>query len=130
MKLVPIFFPFDNELGYIKAVVQEEHLDFFEPLGQFYFATQEIPDPATDVVKDTKSPAIVVEVNPDKGYGQPGSLEWYENNILVFETIPEVVAYAKSITGKEVYPGGKLAEVKQRALTTIKEHIENDSQSQ
>lgn len=59
MKLVPIYFPFENDLGFIKAIVYDTDLEFFEPLGTFYRSSEDIP---VDTGLEDENVNIVVEV--------------------------------------------------------------------
>lgn len=63
-------------------------------------------------------------MNPDKGFGIPGSLQWHTLHINECATVKELNEYIKSVTGKPLVTKDELIE---KAKLMIAEHVNDKS---
>lgn len=61
-------------------------------------------------------------LNPDKGFGRPGSLQWHTLHLQQCATVKELNEYVKSVTGKPLMTRDKLI---QMAIDQIVEAKQN-----
>lgn len=134
MNVKPVYFPYPNDLGYIKVFIAPEHLDFLEPLGQCYSNRQEMPEPEElpqeqvvfEIHPKADEQPIEIASTPDQGFGTTNSLQFHSNCIAEKETVEEVNKYLYSVIFEEVVPAGTLNAVKNRALRKLREHFGHD----
>jgi len=143
-RLKAVYFPGKGtRLGYRKAMVYEDEVQFFLDLGAL--PTQEdalnaSADPVgADVVGSSSEESFDFmeegdedeEVDGDKGTGKPGSLQWHEAKIRELRYKTGIMGYAKQVTGKTLRFDGKtkVSELKAQALALIKEGLANDDDS-
>lgn len=121
MKLVPVFFegPSGTGLPYRKAMVYEEDLEFFIGKG----ASRELDDVniAEIVIEPTVDKAEKTG-NPDKGWGEPGTLEWATNSVNAMESSKEIGDFVVKVTGKKIDTEKSVPIARGIAKTMLKEH--------
>jgi hypothetical protein len=64
-----------------------------------------------------------MSLNPNKGFGRPGSLRWHELHVEQCVSVEELSDYLKAVTGK----GFSLEKLKAVALSGIKEFLDDKS---
>lgn len=110
MALITVFFP-----GPRKAIIDENHKDYFLELGAV--ETQAAAEP------EKKPP----ELDPDKGFGRPGSLRWHTLKINELETNGAIYKYCREVTGKGFgVRNFDVDQCKEIAIERIKEHLSDD----
>lgn len=89
--LITVFFNNPcGDLPYSKAIIDQDALDFFMGLG----ATRE-PDTEDPPDKDELDdpPDFEPDIEPDMGFGEPGSMQWHENQLAAMNTKKDVIEY-------------------------------------
>jgi len=118
----------DSPFPYRKARVDVRELDFFYDLGavddQLAFTNQAEepappPEPPKEPEPDPNAP------KGDKGWGRPGTLEFYEHQIADFTSKDDLITFVFEVTGRRVVNRGGLEDVQRNALKRIKEHLDN-----
>ncbi len=99
-----------DESGYCKATIRSRNLDFM--LEQGWSRTVDWLEPEAEAFE----PATT---DPDKGDGEPGSMEWHQNAIASLEDKDSVVEYVTGVCGETVSKHGNLDTVKAKALEAI-----------
>ena len=64
------------------------------------------------------------KVDPNKGYGRPGSLQWHELHIEGCATVKDLNDYIKDVTGKPLITRDELLK---KAKEAIVEHLNDQS---
>ena len=122
MRLKALYFPGKSDTGlpYRKALVYIEDVPYFADLG----GTTEQPIEQSEEEEEEET------VNPDKGFGAPGSLKWHFAHINTFETPEDVFTYVASVVGhkvdKEINIKQPFKRVQLKAAQLIKEFLNND----
>jgi len=130
MRLKAVYFDVPSETGlpYTKAMVYVQDVPYFKEMG----ATERpVEKPEEIYVGEQEEDDAYATVDGDKGTGKPGSIEWHEASLREIRTKKEVVSYVEKATGFE-YDFDlkeKLQVLKEEALQTIKEYLENDNES-
>jgi len=125
-----VYFPpgEDSPFPYRKAHIQEQDLEFFLDLGasedQLAYSSKAV---AKDEDGGEEEPYIPEHAgDPDKGFGEPGSVQFHENTIMDFLDKQEIVDYTHKVTGRKIVKRGGLADVQRNAMKRIKEFLDND----
>lgn len=134
--LITIYFVTpENDVA--KCIIPKEHVDFFSSMGCLMTEAEAkaeasgetlIPDP-TETEVTVGPPEIelpeTLDLNPDKGFGEPGTLDFHAHNILGASSKKEVVDYVKEATSHDMSSEGSLNEVKTRAVNFIEGWLTN-----
>ena len=116
-QLTTVFYPSDNEYGYLKATVRIS--DLSELLAMGWKMTQaEIHGEKAEAEKAEKLAAREYAPDPEKGDGAPGSREWHMNALAGLEDKDEIAAYAERC-GHSIDKRGSVETVRQKALDAI-----------
>jgi hypothetical protein len=129
MPLTTVFFPRPNtNLGYAKAIVDVNAVDFFIDMGFHHtpetFLKPEIPKPDFEKVEDQPKPHPVSAKNPDAGWGPPGSMEFHTQTVMGAETMDEIVNYTFEVTGRRIAKRGEMEDVQRNALKRLREYTD------
>lgn len=115
MPLITVFFPGKAPGTFRRAIIQEDDLQYFKQLG-----AESRPE---DVTKLEPPDDSVEEDPPDpeRGWGEFGSVEWHQNQIRAMESRGEIADYIKRLTGVKMKTKGiTLKKIKRNALTNIR----------
>lgn len=135
-----------------KAIVDEMFVDYFVGMGAMR-TEREAKDKAIAALKAPKPKPVqkpkpisdrkkeVVEDPPkqpkkakskgDKGTGLPGSIEWHEAKLMELKDFDAITKYTRDVTGNIPRKTGRstVASFRRTALSMIRKHIKNGSQS-
>lgn len=106
MALITVYFP-----GPRKAIIDETHKDYFLNLGAV--ETQAAAKP------DEPEP----DLNPDKGFGHPGSIKWHMLHLNGLKSKYAIWKYCREVTGKSVDRRKDIDGHMKQATELIREHI-------
>ena len=125
MGLKPVYFKESSGTGlpYIKAIVYEEDIPFFIGKGAIENQPKEIQKESEDISKT---------INPDKGPGVPGSLDWHKSQLLARNTKESIFEYAQAALGNDISSlvdsGISIKATRLAVYRLIKESIANGDQ--
>ena len=119
-----VCWPFDNDLGYIKAFVSKLHAEKMIKNGAGILAGIPEPgkEPVPEPVEEIPESEPVEEFDDDAEPEDDKAIvteKTHEETINDFSTNREVVQYVFDVTGAEINHRGKLEYVKKNALEAI-----------
>lgn len=120
MPLTTVFFPGPSKAGfnYRKAIVESVDVEYF--IGKGAALTPENNNIADIIIE----PTVDETKQPDKGWGEPGSLEWALQYVNSLSEAKDIRKYTFEITGKNIDPEKSTAITRGIAKTLIKEHFD------
>lgn len=131
MKLITVFFPGATEGTFRKAIISDDEIEYFKSLG-----AESRPDKAAKRVEpkpeapEEEDDAPPEAPDPEKGWGQFGSVEWHQNQIRAMDSKRKIAGYIKKLCGTKMKTKNITIErVKANALTNIR-RAANGSQSE
>lgn len=127
MKLITVFFPGATKGTFRKAIISDDEIEYFKSLG-----AESRPEKAAKRVEPKPEAPEEEDDSPDpeKGWGQFGSVEWHQNQIRAMESKRQITAYIKKLCGTKMRTKGlSIEKVKANALTNIR-RAANGSQSE
>ena len=114
-RLKAVYFPGkDTRLGYYKAMVYENEMDFFLSMGA------STSPPEDEIEEDI---ALSEEGDGDRGSGKPGSLQWHTESINGLSRRKDILTYMRDLVGEEAFPffsNEKTVDTRKRALRYLK----------
>ena len=125
MKLITVFFPGATEGTFRRAIISENDFDYFQTLGAESRPDKAVQRKPEAPLEEDESP------DPEKGWGQFGSVEWHQNQIRAMDSKRQITSYIKKLCGTKMKTKNiTLERVKANALTNIRRAAENGSQSE
>ena len=122
MGLMTVYFPGPSNLGfdYRKAIIYEEDIEFFIGMG-----AQRVQDYLDKNPVEVEAPSVT-PVDPDKGWGKPGTFEFAKTQILNCVSSKEIHAIVYEITKTRITSVLPLLDARDEAIKLLKEHYKND----
>lgn len=128
-----------------KAIVDEMFVDYFVGMGAMRTEREakdkaiaslkapkvkEPPKPKPSSGRDREEPTTFPSKG-DKGTGIPGSIEWHEAQLMELKDFDAIMKYTRDVTGNIPRKTGRstVASFRRTALSMIRKHIKNGSQS-
>ena len=103
-KIVTLFMEHPGDPGFIRAMVHDYNVETMVNMGW-----RETP-PAPQIP------------DPDKGFGEVGSMQWHTHKIMELEDKEAVENYVREACDEDIDKRGSLDTVKQKALDILKRH--------
>lgn len=138
MGLITVYFYKPDGFGYRKAIIEDFEIDFFMNLG----AVRTVEDLKKPVEPVQIGPQTLIEgeedkdeadepispIDPDKGFGVPGSIDFHRSTIMGMASIKDLNDYLM-ITVETPLDGRikKLSKAKKSAIEMIKEWMSHGS---
>lgn len=138
MGLITVWFPAPTKsIGYHRAIIDEIDSGFFVSLGarlnmneavnlaKAAIIEPEIEEDDLDISWPEPNPEEVTHIDGDKGFGNPGDLEYTIAEIRGFEKRKDLIEYMKN-QGVDSLPRS-LEDAKAKAIELMREKHERDS---
>lgn len=82
---------------------------------------------AVETQMEAAEKPVPVELNPDKGFGRPGSLKWHILQIRGLTTNGALYKYCREVTGKGFgIRNLNVEQCREIAIGRIREHLKDD----
>lgn len=109
MPLITVFFP-----GPRKAIIDPKHKEYFLNLGAV--------ETQAEAEEDNTRGAML---NPDKGFGRPGDLQWHILQVHNCRSKYAVYKYGRSVLGKGCDRRQNIEGCRSQTIEMIREYLEN-----
>ena len=128
-RLKAVYFPGEGtRLGYRKAMVYEDEVDYFLGLGAAEFPPDLVGEEVEVVAEELEGEPERETFEGDKGSGRPGSFVWQRAHLKTFTKRKEVLEFMQELVGKDSFPvivGERTKATRKRALRVLEE-MHND----
>lgn len=123
MGLTTVFFDYDGDPGYAKAIVDDRCVEFFVKMGA---SLKMAPAEPVEVDISSKSIPSLSGVSGDKGAGKPGSLEWHKTHLKQANSKISIGMYVKDVTGQLLPTSGEREDVMEKAVKAIEKYLKGE----